>query len=140
LLSELYTNLLWPSKLIKKKGLCILVVKIFYTELLVMWTFCPLISQSDIVSINDLTLILKYIGHRDFKYIMTLQMKIITPVLKILTYIITSITSCPYQTRCNTWDTFCLYLHSYRYSMYVIIEYMHTYREHIWAIWCCLLR
>ena len=67
-----------------------------------MWTFCPLISQSAIVSINDLTLMLKFIGHRDFKYIMTLQMKIITPVLKILIYIITSITSHPYQTRCNT--------------------------------------
>jgi hypothetical protein len=44
---------------------------LFYTELLIMWTFCPLISQSAIVSINDLTLILKFISHRDFKYIMT---------------------------------------------------------------------
>ena len=38
----------------------------------------PLISKSDIVSINDLTLILKIISQCDDKHFMMLQIKIIT--------------------------------------------------------------
>ena len=58
----------------------------------VIWTFCPLISHSDIFSINKRTLILKIIGQGDVKHIMTLLVKIITSVLNVSTYIITSIT------------------------------------------------
>ena len=44
---------------------------------------------------QELTLILKIIGQCDVKHILTSQIKPITPVLKILTYIITSITAHP---------------------------------------------
>ena len=58
-----------------------------------VWTFFSLISQSDIVNINELTLILKIIGQCDVKCIMTILIKIIMTVLKVLTYTITSITA-----------------------------------------------
>jgi len=48
-----------------------------------------LISSSDFVGINELTLILKIIGQCDVKHIMTLPIKTITSVLKVSTYIIT---------------------------------------------------
>ena len=51
----------------------------------------PLISPSDIVSINKPTLILKNISLCDIKHIMTLPIKTITSVFKISTNIITSI-------------------------------------------------
>lgn len=44
----------------------------------VILTFFPLISKSDIVSINDLTLILKIISQCDDKHFMMLQIKTIT--------------------------------------------------------------
>ena len=55
----------------------------------------PLILLSDIVSINKLTVILKNIGKCDVKHIMTLPIKRITSVLKVLTYIITNIKAHP---------------------------------------------
>jgi len=42
---------------------------------------------------QELTLILKIIGQYDIRHILTSPIKTITPVLKILTYIITSITA-----------------------------------------------
>ena len=45
--------------------------------------FFPLISQSDIVNINELTLIQKVIGLCDIKHIMMSQMKIMMSVLKV---------------------------------------------------------
>jgi hypothetical protein len=51
--------------------------------------------MSDIVSMNELTLILKIISQRDIKCILTFPIKTIATVLKVLTYIITSITACP---------------------------------------------
>jgi hypothetical protein len=52
----------------------------------------PLISSSDIFSINTLTMILKIIGSHDIKHIMTLLITTITSVLNVSTNIITSIT------------------------------------------------
>jgi hypothetical protein len=51
----------------------------------------PLISSSDIFSINRLTMKLKIIGQYDFKHIMMLPIKAIASILKVSTYIITSI-------------------------------------------------
>ena len=51
------------------------------------------------------------------KHIITLPITTITSVLKVLTYIITSITSRLHQTRCYTSDHFCLNLHSCSYSI-----------------------
>jgi len=45
-----------------------------------------LISQSDIVNINELDLILKIISQCDVRYIKISTIKTITPVLKFLTY------------------------------------------------------
>jgi hypothetical protein len=52
-------------------------------------------SQSDIVGINALILILKIIGQCDIKHIITLPIKTRTSVLNISIYIITSITARP---------------------------------------------
>jgi predicted GTPase len=49
-----------------------------------------LISTSDIVSIKELTQILKNIGQCDAKHIVTSLMQTITSGLKVLTYIITA--------------------------------------------------
>jgi ABC-type polysaccharide/polyol phosphate transport system ATPase subunit len=51
--------------------------------------------MSDIVSMNELTLILKIISQCDIKCILTFPIKTIATVLKVSTYIITSITACP---------------------------------------------
>ena len=55
----------------------------------------PLISTSDIFSINELTLILNIIGQCDVKHIMTFPIKTITLVVKVSTYIITSMAPHP---------------------------------------------
>ena len=54
-----------------------------------------LILPSDILNINKLTVILKMISQSDIKCIMTLSMNTIASVLKVSTYIITSITARP---------------------------------------------
>jgi len=55
-----------------------------------------LISQGDIVSINELTLVLKIVRRCDnVKHIMTLTIKTLMSVLKVSTNIITSITDHP---------------------------------------------
>jgi hypothetical protein len=53
----------------------------------------PLISPSDIVSSNEPSLILKIIGQCNFVCIMTILIKTITSVVKVSTYISTSITA-----------------------------------------------
>lgn len=57
----------------------------------------PLIASSEIVNINELTPILKIIGHFEIKHITTLQIKNkrITSVLKSQTNIITNIADSP---------------------------------------------
>jgi hypothetical protein len=57
----------------------------------------PLISRSDVVHINELALILKIMCQCDVKCIKTLQLKTISSVLKVFTYIITSITGRPME-------------------------------------------
>jgi hypothetical protein len=56
-----------------------------------------LTSPSDIVSINERIMILTIIGQCDIRHIITLTLPIkdITSVLKVSTYIITSISNCP---------------------------------------------
>ena len=70
-----------------------------------------LISLSDIVSINNLTLILQIISEHDVKHIATLPIKTIMPVLKVLTndhqYHCFS-----YRTRYDTSNNVCLVLHN----------------------------
>jgi hypothetical protein len=92
-----------------------------------------LTSPSDIVSINERILILTIIGQCDIRHIMTLTLltiigqcdirhimtltlpiKDITSVLKVSTYIITSISN---QPRCDTSDNVCLDLESCLYSI-----------------------
>jgi hypothetical protein len=65
---------------------------ITFSGTLYMFHVIPL---SYIASINKQTQILKSIGQWDDKHIMTLHIKMITSALKVLTYIITSITDCP---------------------------------------------
>ena len=73
-----------------------LVLKNIVNHLLsVIWTFFSLISPSDIVSFNELTLKLKIICLCDVKHIKTLPIKPNASVLKVLTYIIISITCHP---------------------------------------------
>ena len=57
----------------------------------------PLISLSYIICFNKLTLMLKIISQCDIKHILMLQIKTITLVLKVSTYmyIITSFTALP---------------------------------------------
>ena len=52
----------------------------------------PLISMSDVVSLKELTVILRNIGQCDVNSIMTSSIKTITSVLNVSTYIIISIT------------------------------------------------
>ena len=54
-----------------------------------------LIVLSDVVSINEMTLILEIIGWFEVKHIMMLPVKTMTLVLKVSTYITTSITARP---------------------------------------------
>ena len=69
-----------------------------------------LILPSDIVRIKELTMILKIISQYDVKYVMVLPIKTITSVLKVLTYIITSIT----KTLCQvSFEGFNLHYHWY---------------------------
>jgi hypothetical protein len=58
---------------------------------------CPLISQCNTVSINELTLILNCIGKCDVKRNMTLSIKTITSVLNVSTNVINSITHQPFK-------------------------------------------
>ena len=52
----------------------------------------PLFSTSNIFSINEMTLILKIISHHEVKHVMVLSISRLTYDLKVLTYIIISIT------------------------------------------------
>jgi len=56
-----------------------------------------LISLCDIVSINEQAIILNIIDQCGVRHILTSPIKTITPVLKISTYIITSITAHPVE-------------------------------------------
>lgn len=56
-----------------------------------------LIALSDVVGINEVTLILEIIGWFEVKHIMMLQVKTMTLVLKVSTYITTSITARPFR-------------------------------------------
>jgi hypothetical protein len=47
--------------------------------------------------VQELTRIMKIIGQCDIKHVLTSLIKTTTPVLKISTYIITSITACPVE-------------------------------------------
>ena len=77
----------------------------------------PLILQRDIVSINRLTVILRIISHTHYDIID----KVITSVLNILTYIITTITVCPVGL-CDTRDIVCLDFQNCRYSILTFIK------------------
>ena len=96
--------------------------------LLLIWTFfiCLLISQSDIVGINEPALMLKNIGQCDLKHITTLPIKRKTAVLKVSSFIITSITACPIRLAMyDTRDNFCLNLHNCHYwifYIYIVLE------------------
>jgi hypothetical protein len=59
---------------------------------ILLWT-----SLNDIVGINEVTSILEIIDKCDVKYIMTVSLKTIMSVLKILTYIITNIAYWPIE-------------------------------------------
>ena len=78
-------------------------------------TLLTIIGQCDIRHIMTLTL-LTIIGQCDIRHIMTLTLPIkdITSVLKVSTYIITSISN---QPRCDTSDNVCLDLESCLYSI-----------------------
>jgi hypothetical protein len=80
----LYTYEFWLS-------LC-KIVRCLVILLLPLLDIFPLISLSDIFSINRLRF-LKIIGQCDIKHIMMLPIKIIMSILKVLTDIITSITA-----------------------------------------------
>ena len=59
---------------------------------ILLWT-----SLNDIVGINEMTSILEIIDKCDLKYIMTVSLKTIMAVLKILTYMITNIAYWPIE-------------------------------------------
>jgi hypothetical protein len=54
-------------------------------DIQVLSVFYPLISLSDIFSINQLILILKIIGQCDVKHVMMLPIKIITSIMNTIT-------------------------------------------------------
>jgi hypothetical protein len=68
---------------------------------------------------QELTLILKIIDQCDIKHILTSQTTLITPVLKISTYIITCIMARPVGLACDTSYNVCLDLQNCRYSIYI---------------------
>lgn len=87
-----------------------------------LYIISPIFSPSNIVTSNNkLTRILIFIVQRNMFHVIRLQLKIhiITSVLKLLTYIITSVSS-SYQTSCDTSDYFCLDFHNCSYSIYLI--------------------
>jgi hypothetical protein len=83
----------------------------------------PLILQKDILSINGLTMILKFIGQCDDKQIMMLPNKNNNISFEILKYIINLITARPIElTHSDTSNNISLNLHNCRFYMYYIIS------------------
>jgi hypothetical protein len=83
----------------------------------------PLILQKDILSINGLTMILKFIGQCDDKQITMLPNKNNNISFEILKYIINLITARPIElTHSDTSNNISLNLHNCRFYMYYIIS------------------
>ena len=82
------------SELFRGKLSWVFIMIVFYK---IYWIFdiFLLIALSDVVSINEMTLILEIIGWFEVKHIMMLPVKTMTLVLKVSTYITTSITARP---------------------------------------------
>ena len=70
----------------------------------------PLISPSDIVSNNALIVILKFIGQRDVKYIMTLPIKINNVSFEGLNITLSLISQLVHRTRLDISANVCLEL------------------------------
>ena len=109
------TNVDIYSQVIISKWQVIFLHVIIFIPLSVIWTFFSLTtlilsSFIYIISINEFTRILKIIGHRDVKHIMTLPIKSITSGMNVSTYIFTSITARPS-------DNVFLDRRSWRYSV-----------------------
>ena len=84
------------SELFRGKLSWVLIMIVFYK---IYWILdiLLLIALSDVVGINEVTLILEIIGWFEVKHILMLQVKTMTLVLKVSTYITTSITARPFR-------------------------------------------
>ena len=94
--------------------------KVWITELTSIHKNIRLVRNSDV---QELTLILKIIGQCDFKHTLTSPIKSIMPVMKISTYIITSITARPVRLAAilvimsvSTFKTTVILYYMYRYT------------------------
>jgi hypothetical protein len=94
--------------------------KVWITELTLLHKNIRSVRNSHV---QELTLILKIIGQCDIKHTLTSPIKSITPVMKISTYIITSITARPVRLAVilvimsvSTFKTTVILFYMYRYT------------------------
>ena len=94
--------------------------KVWITELTSIHKNIRLVRNSHV---QELTLILKIVGQCDIKHTLTSPIKSITPVMKISTYIITSITARPVRLAVilvimsvSTFKTTVILFYMYRYT------------------------